>query len=95
MVDVPGAPLGYKETRTIITYKKIKQTSDCCIIEADSENLDAPSADTFRVLTSSMVFGSPKAKDKCMLVWYGFVNFVKFSFFKVVIKSTTESAVNN
>ena len=24
VVDIPGAPLGYKETRTIITYKKVK-----------------------------------------------------------------------
>lgn len=85
--------MGYKETRTIITYKKIKQTADCCIIESSSENLDCPSADTFRVLTSSMVFGTPKAKDKCMLVWYCLVDFHKFSFLKVIIKTTTESAV--
>lgn len=85
--------MGYKETRCIIEHKLVKQTKDCCIIETNSENLDAPSCDTFRVLNTSMVVGSPKAPEKSMLIWFCYVNFVKFSFVKVVINSTTLSAV--
>ena len=95
VVDIPGQPLGYKETRTIITYKKVKQTADCCIIEQESQNLDAPSSDTFTVFCSIIVVATPKAPDKCMLAWYYLVNFVKFSFVKVVIRNATDSAINN
>ena len=57
--------------------------------------MDAPSGDTFTVFVSIIVVGSAKAPDKSLISWYYFVNFVKFSFVKVMIRSSTDTALIN
>lgn len=95
VIPVPGAPLGIKETRVVVKYQIIEQNENCLIIESCSENMDTPSADTYTVKCSWMVFGSSKAPDQCMLMWIMVVDWIKFSFFKKLIQPKSEEACND
>ena len=88
VVPIPGAPLGLKETRTIVTHTLIEKSSERLIVESSSESLDAPSGDAFLVKYTVMALGTKKAPDNCILVRLAFVEFLKFSFFKAIHKCT-------
>lgn len=64
-------------------------------METESENLDAPGCDSFRVRLSQMVVSSKKFAGKSMLLWIMLCDFYKFSFVKMIIVAKSKEAISD